>query len=217
MTRLHVGVSVSDQGLAWAAVEMIELAPPEPRGPWGRLVYVAGPYETAGDDLALRDRLLRLAREVWSADPCFWIDTTQGGLGLLKTLKAHADWPEGLHKPHQYGMTGKARWRLLTRISQAQLENRLEFEQKIGRGKPDLVRALESRQAEVGDDGRLAGTAKENTALTALGLAVDWDTHGHLQPASYRRRDGTLAYSRATSGDPYVSPASPATGYVRYE
>jgi hypothetical protein len=207
MTVLHIGVvlGAADAPSCWAAVEIVERAPELPGGPWGEKVFIAGPYEEVVSDIhAMRARLLQLVKETFSADPMVWIDcVTPAGLALWQAMK-QAPYPEGLRRPYGEALRGKSRGQyLLAPILLAQAEGRLEFETKRG-AKSALVEAIKNHSAVVGEDGRLSSADKADAALSALGLAVCRPI-GHLQPPSYRNRDGTIAYSRATSGDPYWS------------
>jgi hypothetical protein len=207
MTWLHIGVVLGapDAPSCWSAVEIVERAPELPSGPWNEKILIAGPYEEVESDIhVMRERLLKLLKETWSADPLVWIDcVTPTGLALWQAMK-QAPYPEGLRRPYGEALRGKSRGQyLLAPILLAQAEGRLEFETKRGT-KSALVEAIKQHSAVIGDDGRLSQKDKADAALSALGLAC-CRMVGHLQPPTYRNRDGTSGYSRETSGDPYFS------------
>lgn len=210
--RLRLGVvfGAGRERAAIVPVEIVELAPPEPTGPWGRFAYTVGEPEQPESHLeVLRDRLLQIATDEWPSDPCVFVDASVGpGAALVKVLHDHRDWPEGLHRPHAYLQRGQARQGLLTTILQASGNKQLEFERTAGTAGNPLVKALESYHAEVSDDGRVSARGENEALVVALGLAIAYPRHFNRQPPRYRNRDGTLAFARAVAGDPYDTSGS---------
>lgn len=210
--RVHIGIAFGSgkERAALVAVEHIELAPPLPTGPFGKLMHIVGEARRYDNQIeVLRDEVVGLARDLQQTDICFFVDVTTGpGAALAKILYGWPEWPEGrVHRPHGYSQRGIARQGLLTSILKAYGNSALEFESAA---ETSLVKALSSYHAMVGEDGRVTAKGDAEPLVVALGLAMSYPLHSGpgSAPPRYRERTGDLSANRIVSGDVYLGNPS---------
>jgi len=207
--RLHIGVSPgggkSHGQAAIIFTEHRETAPEEARiaqGP-GMLHTVVHIERQAPILEVVRDRIVEIAGRAEADRPCIFLDAA-GGLGaglakILADLQRAGKFPAALHRPHAYTQRGQRRQGLVNAIVEVYGGDRLRFAPSLPLG-PELIKALETYESEVADDGRVSFAGDEGMVL-ALGLSLAYARHG-ARPR-YVSRSGIVWADRAACPDPY--------------
>lgn len=206
--RLHWGIVPGSGKSRQASLILTEHYQHFPEFPGGKVLVsqVVRHVERQSPILeVVRDGVLSIAtRSLARGDqPCFFIDAASGmGAGLTKILndlRSEGKFSMLLHKPHPYKHRGVARQGLVDEIVGTYGNGRLLFASGLPL-RAELIRALETYQSVVGDDGRVSFEGDEEMVI-ALGLSLAYSTHGRKM--RYLQRNGTMVDSRELSTDPY--------------
>jgi hypothetical protein len=208
MGRLHIGVVPGSGKSRQASIVFTEHQEVAPDLIGGRIqirsvvVHVERQFPVLEQ---VRDRVVEIAKAAQARGdrPCFFIDAGSGmGAGLVKILadmRANGKFPPGLHRPHAYTQRGQARQALVNAIVASYGGGKLKFAPGLPL-QTELIRALETYETTVADDGRVSYEGDEEMVL-ALGLSLAYASHG--SPMRYVRRGGTIVATRSLSPDPY--------------
>lgn len=207
--RLHIGVvpgggKSKGQG-SIVFTEHLEVAPELIGGLLGmRHVVVHVERQTPRLEV-LRDRVVEIAEAAGKRgdSPCFFVDAGSGiGAGLsriLADMRRNKKFPQTMHQPHAYLQRGVARQGLVNAIVENYGGGKLRFAQGVPL-QAELIRALETYESEVADDGRVSYAGDEEMVV-ALGLSLAFPIHG--ERARFVQRNGVIVANRSLSTDPY--------------
>lgn len=204
--RLHIGV-VPGGGKARGQASFIFTEHREVAGPIGQapgVDHIVVHVERQAPILeVVRDRIVEIARQAEPDGPCLFVDAAGGmGAGLVKIvsdLQKAGRFPASLHRPHAYTQRGQRRQGLVNAIIENYGGGKLRFAAGLPLG-PELIKALETYESEVADDGRVSFAGDEEMVI-ALGLTLAYPRHGGR--ARYLGRGGQVWLDRASSPDPY--------------